>query len=183
MHKLVSSIIGLTVLGCSAAAQAADNGIYLGAGVGRATVEIDNISSGALDFDGDDTGYKIIAGIRPLDWLAIEANYVNFGEPDDSPGGVRLRTKGDGLGAYALGLFAVGPVDLFAKAGVVRWNSELRHPQLGRLDDDDGTDFAYGVGVQFRLLSLGVRGEYEVFDIDGVDKANMISLSVTYTFF
>jgi hypothetical protein len=181
MRKLVTSVIGLAVLGCSVAAHAADNGIYLGAGVGRSTVEIDNIDS-SLDFKGDDTGYKIIAGIRPLDWLAIEANYVNFGEPDDSPGGVRLRTKGDGLGAYALGLFAVGPVDLFAKAGVVRWNAELKHPQFGRLDDDDGTDFAYGVGVQFRLLSLGVRGEYEVFDIDGMDKANMFSISVMYTF-
>jgi hypothetical protein len=41
---------------------------------------------------------------------------------------------------------------------------------------------AYGVGVQFRLLSLGVRAEYEVFDVDNVEDLNMLSIGVTYTF-
>lgn len=182
MRKLVSSIIGLGALAIGTA-QAADNGIYVGVGVGQATVEIDDVEGlSALDFEGDDTGYKVIAGIRPLDWLAFEANYINFGEPDDSLAGVKLRSEGDGIAAYALGLFAAGPVDLFAKAGVLKWDSELTNPQFGRLEDADGTDLAYGVGAQFRLLSLGVRAEYEIFDIDEVDKANMISLSVTYTF-
>lgn len=179
MRKQILTALGL--LGCAAGAQAADNGIYLGVGVGQATIEIDDVA-GLADFDGDDLGYKVIAGVRPLDWLAFEANYVNFGEPDDTLAGAKLRSEGDGFAGYGLGLLAVGPVDLFAKVGVIAWDAELTNPQLGRLSEDDGTDLAYGVGAQFRLLSLGVRAEYEVFDIDEVDNANMISVSVTYTF-
>jgi hypothetical protein len=38
------------------------------------------------------------------------------------------------------------------------------------------------VGVQFRLLSLAVRAEYEMFDIDDLEDANFLSIGVTYTF-
>ena len=57
-------------------AVAADNGFYLGGSVGQANLKIDDLIGGLLpddDFDGDDTGFKLIAGIRPLDWLAVEA--------------------------------------------------------------------------------------------------------------
>ena len=71
----------------------------------------------------------------------------------------------------------VGPVDLFAKAGVV-----IVGHQGQRIRLDDGTDLAYGVGAQFRFLSLGFRAEYEIFDIEDLDDANMLSVGVTYTF-
>ena len=45
------------------------------------------------DFDGDDTAFKLIAGIRPLDWLGVEAEYVNFGEPEDTCCGLTLRGR------------------------------------------------------------------------------------------
>jgi len=180
MRKLALSIMGLTAFTFSNV-HAADNGIYIGAGIGQSTVKIDDLAL-ASDFKGDDLGYKAIVGIRPLDWLGFEANYVNFGNPDDTVAGVRLRTEGHALSAFAVGFLALGPIDVFAKGGIVSWDSEIRHAQLGKLDDDDGTDLAYGVGLQFRLLSLGVRAEYEIFDIDKVDRANMVSVSLTYTF-
>ncbi len=71
-------------------AVAADNGFYLGGSVGQANLKIDDLTGGALaddDFDADDTAFKLIAGIRPLDWLAVEAAYVNFGEPKDDVSG------------------------------------------------------------------------------------------------
>lgn len=158
------------------AAHAADNGIYVGAAIGQASVELDNALATDDDFDGDDLGYKLIVGIRPLDWLGFEASYVDFGEADDTVAGVRLESEGHGITGFAVGFLSLGPVDAFAKAGVVSWDSEI-----GSFDND-GTDLAYGVGVQFRLLSLGVRAEYEVFDIDDLDDANMISVGLTYTF-
>ena len=48
--------------------------------------------------------------------------------------------------------------------------------------EEDGTDFAYGVGAQFRVLGLSIRAEYERFDAEDVDDLNMISVGVTYTF-
>jgi hypothetical protein len=160
-------------------AMAADNGFYVGASVGQANVEIDNLAglSGA-DFKGDDTAFKLIAGIRPLDWLAVEASYVNFGEPEDTVMGTRLKADGDGVSAFAVGFLAAGPVDLFAKGGLISWDSKLASSGF----EEDGTDFAYGVGAQLRLLSLSVRAEYEIYDIEDVDKLDMISIGVTYTF-
>ena len=70
-------------------------------------------------------------------------------------------------------------------AAVVRPDTEVvLHGQIPGTYSSDypGTDLAYGVGVQFRLLSLGIRAEYERFDIDDVDDANMLSIGVTYTF-
>jgi Outer membrane protein beta-barrel domain len=159
----------------SVGANAADNGVYVGASIGQASIEADDVSAGA-DFEGDDLGFKIIAGVRPLDWLGFEANYVNFGEPDDTLGGVKIQTEGYGIAGYAVGFVGLGPVDVFAKGGVLSWDTKIDRSDL------DGTDFAYGVGVQFRLLSLGVRAEYEIFDIDDLDNSNMLSVGVTYTF-
>lgn len=173
MRKLIL-LTGL--LAASAGAHAADNGIYIGASVGRASVEIDDVLTTSTKFDGDDTGYKVIVGIRPLDWLGFEANYVNFGKPEDTLEGTKVRTEGSGLTGFGVGFLALGPVDLLAKVGVISWDTEIASI------DRDGTDLAYGVGVQFRLLSLAVRAEYEIFDIGNVDDVNMLSLGVTYTF-
>jgi hypothetical protein len=181
MRKAIQLAISILapsmLLAAGAPALAADNGIYLGASVGQSNVEIDNLSNiDAADFKGDDTAYKLIAGIRPLDWLAVEASYVDFGKPKDTVLGNRLALDGDGLSAFAVGFLPVGPVDLFAKVGLLTWDS--------RIDGfkDDGTDLAYGVGAQLRFLGLSVRAEYEIFDIEDIDELNMISIGLTYTF-
>lgn len=167
---LLSSLL---LFACGSTAMAADNGIYVGGSIGQSNVEI---REGAVDFDGDDTGFKVIAGIRPLDWLAVEANYVNFGEPKDD--GVKI--DADGISAFAVGFLAVGPVDLFAKGGLISWDSTVGAGGFRR--GDDGTDFAYGVGAQFRVWSLSLRAEYEKFDVDDIDDLNMFSVGFTFTF-
>lgn len=161
-------------------AVAADNGFYLGGSIGQANVQIDNLTGNVLpddDFDADDTAYKLIAGMRPLDWLAVEAAYVNFGEPDDTVAGFPLEAEGDGISAFAVGFLPTGPVDLFAKVGLIAWDTKVS----GIGFDDDGSDLAYGVGAQFRFLSLSIRAEYEKFEISDVD-LDMISIGLTYTF-
>jgi hypothetical protein len=159
-------------------AVAADNGFYLGGSVGQANLKIDDISDGisTADFKGDDTAFKLIAGIRPLDWLGVEAAYVNFGEPEDTVLNQKLKADGDGISAFAVGFLPTGPVDLFAKVGLISWDSKIS----GSFDDD-GTDLAYGVGAQFRVLGLSIRAEYEKFDISDVD-LDMVSVGLTYTF-
>jgi hypothetical protein len=169
------AILATALLLASTASMAADNGIYLGASLGDANVDIDQ---GLAQVDESDTGFKIIAGIRPLDWFGIEASYVNFGEPEQN--GLSVET--DGITGFGVFFLPVGPVDVFAKGGVISFDTNLKAKGFGNIYRDDGTDFAYGVGVQFRLLSLGVRAEYEKFDIDNVKDANMLSIGVTYTF-
>ena len=172
---LAAALFALPVL----PAVAADNGFYLGASVGQANLKIDDLTNGTLendDFDADDMAFKLIAGIRPLDWLGVEAAYVNFGEPEDTVLGTKLKADGDGISAFAVGFLATGPVDLFAKVGLISWDSKIS----GSFDND-GTDLAYGAGAQFRVLGLSIRAEYEKFDISDVD-LDMISVGVTYTF-
>jgi Outer membrane protein beta-barrel domain len=178
MRKLIL-LTGL--LAASTGVHAADNGVYVGAGIGQSNIQVDSIVGTIDDFDGDDLGYKVIVGVRPFDWLGFEANYVNFGEPDDTVFGAKIETEGYGLSGYAVGFLSLGPVDVFAKAGAVSWDTKIGVEGLSKTDLD-GTDLAYGAGVQVRLLSLGVRAEYEIFDIDDFDDASFLSLSLTYTF-
>ncbi len=158
---------------------AADNGIYLGASVGQSSVQYDDLD---LDFDASATGFKVIAGWRFLDWLAIEGNYVDLGSGDDNVLGERVESDVDGITLSAVGFLPVGPVDLFARVGAINWNADLEAPGLGVSGSDDGTDLAYGVGAQFRVWSLSVRGEYERFDISDADTVDLISIGVTWTF-
>jgi opacity protein-like surface antigen len=169
---LAAALFGPALL-TGAGALAADNGFYLGAGVGQANVDID---AGPIDVDGDDTGFKAIAGFRPLDFFAVELNYIDFGSIEDN--GVKV--DADAIAAFAVGFLPVGPVDLYAKAGLADSDASARVGSLRA--DSDGTDFAYGAGIQFRFLSLSARLEYEKFDLDDVDDLNMLTLGLTYTF-
>jgi hypothetical protein len=172
-----SALLGLA----ATPAIAADNGIYLGASVGQAGVSIDDSFEGEnFDFDADSTGFKAIAGWRFLDWLAVEGNYVDLGSGDDTNGGTKFESDIDGLSLSAVGFLPVGPVDLFARVGAINWDAEFS--ALGESFSDDGTDLTYGVGAQFRVWSLSIRGEYEIFDIDGPDDVDMFSVGVTWTF-
>jgi hypothetical protein len=166
------------------AAQAADNGFYLGAGVSQ--VKLDNVGddfgTGSLDdFELDDTSWKLIAGFRPLDNFAVELNYMDLGDESATIAGANFNFEAKAYAAYAVGFFPVGPVDLYAKGGLVRVETEGSGP-LGFRFDDDGTEFGYGAGVQVRLGSLGARLEYEQFDVDNTDGVEMLSLGVTWTF-
>lgn len=176
-------LIPAILLLSTVSARAADNGFYLGGSVGQANVEIENIADiNTADFKGDDTAWKLIAGIRPLDWLGVEASYVDFGEAEDTVNvqgsDVRLKADGDGISAFVVGFLPIGPVDVFAKGGLIAWDSKIAESGF----DEDGTDLAYGVGAQFRVWGLSVRAEYEIFDVEDVDDLNMVSVGVTYTF-
>jgi len=156
-------------------AVAVDNGIYLGGSIGLSEQEVDEIN-----YDADATGYKLIAGWRFLDWLAVEGNYIDFGSADDTVFGDKVKTEADGVSLSAVGFLPVGPVDLFARVGAIDWSGEVSSDLFGK-ESDDGTDLTFGFGAQFRVWSLSVRAEYEMFDIDDSD-LDMISLGVTWTF-
>lgn len=160
---------------------AADNGIYLGASVGQSGVQADDIGFDGGDFDGDATGFKAIAGWRFVDWLSVEANYVDLGSGDDTVDGEKLEVDASGITLSAVGFLPIGPVDVFARVGAINWDADVTSPSFGSISDD-GTDLTYGVGAQFRVWSLALRAEYEIFDISDADTVDMISLGVTWTF-
>lgn len=184
-----SALIGCTVVLLSAnIAQAADNGFYLGGGITQTSFDTssDFVQDAPDDFDldDDDNGYKLIAGIRPLDWFAVEANYVDFGSVTGGDNILGGQFELTGFDAFAVGFISVPFIDIFGKVGAIRWDADARVSIAG--DDfsasESGTDFAYGGGVQARLGSLAGRLEYERFEVDDTDEVAMITLGVTYTF-
>src|ERR1700704_2426538 len=86
MNMKFATLAVLGTFGLMAAApraQAADNGFYLGAGVTDTKFDANDIDSVKLD----DNSFKLIAGIRPLDWIAFEVNYVDLGSDSQDIGG------------------------------------------------------------------------------------------------
>ncbi len=157
--------------------QAADNGIYLGAAISQS--EIDDLGTG---LDIDDTGWKLIVGIRPLDFIGAELNYVDLGSERQSIGGLDARVEGTALTGYGVLFLPLPFLDLYAKAGVAYWETEGGGDLSAGVLDDDGTEFAWGVGAQVRFWSLAARLEYEAFDIGDSEGADVYSLGVTWTF-
>jgi len=167
---IVLGTFSLLALGTQASA--ADNGFYLGAGVTQTKFDADELND---DFKLDDNSFKIIAGFRPLDWLAVEANYIDLGS--ESGGGASIDSNAITASVLLLKEFQV--IDFYARAGLARWNVDTN---LGNLDDS-GNEFTYGVGVGAHFGSVGVRAEYERFKLGDFDTdVNTLSLSVTYTF-
>lgn len=176
-----ASLAASALLLLSAQTFAADNGIYLGGSLGQAGTEF-NDSELDLSFKGHDTGFKVIGGFRPLDFLGFELNYVDLGKPDDTVDSVKIESKAHGISGFAVGFLPLPFMDLFAKVGAVSWNAKVSFPELQESAKENGTDLAYGVGGQVRFGSLAARLEYERFEIEDLDKVDLISVGLTWTF-
>jgi Outer membrane protein beta-barrel domain len=181
--RLVSLLV-TTWLATPGAALAADNGFYLGGAA--SDVSSDYSVFGSVGPARDDDSFKLIGGVRPLDSLAIEANYVDLGTTRQPLGVVCItipcptETAIDSraISVSAIGMFTLPLVDLYGRVGVARWESERR---ILLAQDSEGTDPTYGAGVQVRLGSFALRVEYERFEL-GDDSADMRSIGFTYTF-
>jgi hypothetical protein len=177
MNMKFAAIAALGTLSLAAVAPqaaAADNGFYLGAGLTQTEIDIE-------DTTGDDNGFKVIVGFRPLNWLAVEANYIDLG--GDEEDGVSIDANATTVSALAIAEFGV--IDVFAKVGMANWNVDFDVEDVGGFDED-GWEPTYGVGVGAHFGSLGVRAEYEMFNTELLDEfdtdVSTLSLSFTYTF-
>jgi len=162
------------------------SGFYLGGGIGQSRMKVDttNVSGDEFKFDGNDTGYKIIAGYNfgliPLLDLGVEGSYVDFGKISNSTLLGTANTKTTGFDGFGVAALTFGPLGVFGKVGVIRWNTDVT--LLGATASESGSDGAYGVGVRFQLKAISLRAEYEVFDVSKLKDLSMASVSVLYTF-
>jgi len=180
MNTLVKKstwLVALAALGMSASAAA--QGFYVGASAMQS--RFDSGDFDVEDVDDEDTGWKLIAGLRGTSF-GLEASYAKFGEaqaPSVAVGGP-FEAKADALSLFGVGFLPVGPVDLFLKVGATRIESK---GNVGAVFfDDDSIELAYGAGVQFNMGALGLRAEYEKFDTDVIGDLDVISAGVVFTF-
>lgn len=180
MNKLLGTIAGLLLSLTHPAFAGDETGFYLGGSVGSSQL---SYKSSGNSIDDDDVGYKVFAGynfgVIPLINLAIEGSYVDFGSQTGDLSGDSYTLTSTGLQGHALAGFNMGPLGVFAKAGVMNWDSKLK----GAMDSttESGSDPAYGVGAKFQLLSFQLRAEYERLQLDDVD-VDFFSVGAAYTF-
>ena len=157
------------------------DGFYLGAGAGVATFreELDTQT-----FDSDDVAVRAFAGWRfdlvPIIDLAVEAAYTDFGRPSKTVAGQEVEFKLRGSSLAGLLIVPIGPLDLYGKGGVIAWKSD--RSASGATTSRSGTDPFYGLGVGFYLWKIGLRAEYERFQIKDTDRVEMFSVNALIQF-
>ena len=181
MRKL---LLPLLLLAFGAGAARADDLLYLGAGITRNSVK--DIAQTASDFNT--TSWKVLAGFRPISWFAAEADYIDLGSETTSFTNANAHLQYKAFTGYAVGFvpLPVPFVDVFGKVGLARWSSSGSNVALpGNFFSlsDSGTEFAWGIGAQAHMGSLGVRLEYESFSIPNTNGANVFSLDAMLSLF
>ena len=169
----IAALGALSLAAIAPQAAAADNGFYLGAGITKSEFDVGSASDSL-----DDNSYKIIAGFRPFNWLAVEGNFIDLGGESDGFG-TSLDAQAFTVSGLLIAEFAV--IDLYARLGMANWKLDAEFNNLN--GSEDGWEPTYGVGIGAHFGSIGVRAEYESFQVSDFDfDVNTVSLSVTYTF-
>ena len=172
-------------------------GFYAGAGIGESTVRSD------YGFDPDypddshphHTAYKVLAGIRPIPFVGAEAEYIDFGHPSSSDGyfdhlnGLDYNADSHPKAGVlsAVGYLPLPFIDVFAKAGVARLETNLNSyadsdPPILSRQHAWQTKAAYGGGAQAHFFgALAVRADYERINSSFGDPDAFL-VSATWTF-
>ncbi|MGD8414048.1 MAG: outer membrane beta-barrel protein [Candidatus Latescibacterota bacterium] len=152
---------------------------YIGASIGASFYDtsVEDVSGDDFKLDGNDFAWKVFGGVRTVRFLSAEGGYVDFGKIQDSEGSTALETKTTGWDLFAVGNIALGPIDVFGKAGIMWWRSDAK------IEDEPfdvtGHDFTWGLGGALRLGGLGFRAEFERVELEGDDTLMMLTAGVT----
>jgi hypothetical protein len=182
-------------------------GPYIGAAGGQADLRMDHALTDTFNnISKHDTGWQVMAGIRPLRFLGAELEYVNFGSrsyldglaPGSYPFAYTTGTIDAKAAALLAVLYAPLPVkflDVYGKVGPARLQTSVhglvQEPDLICLPDPDcghlvthgatTTDLAYGAGLQLKFGAAAIRAEYERIRVNTGDPS-LASLGLTWSF-
>ena len=164
-------------------------GLYLGGGIGdfsSAVDEIDNlddVDDVGIDFSDGDNAMKVFAGWNFNRFFAVQGDFVDFGE---SSGFVSPSVSGtsdvQGFAPSIVGTLPIGPVELFARVGMMFYEVDLNLTG-GRLVDESGEDLVWSAGIGIDILDkANLRLEYEEYDIEQLDEADALWLNFAWKF-
>lgn len=157
-----------------------DSGFYLGGSLGNAKIAFEDADGGVNDTK---TGYKVFGGYNfdlvPMVDLGIETSYVDLGTMNGNIMGESFAFSNSAWQAHLVGGIDVGPVGLFAKAGVSQWETKLSSDVFS--GSTTGSDPAYGIGAKFQAGPIQLRAEFERINLDDAD-LDFYSLGAAFTF-
>jgi len=180
MQKL---LVAAVLLLAGSAAHAAD-GFYVGAGVARSN--LDDIMGSTFSLDSNNVSWKALVGFRPIDFFAVEANYMDFGNRSGRFGVGTAAANAKAVALYGMGFIPLGVpfLDFFAKAGVA--HPELKGNFIGAGQhfyyDDQQAQLAYGAGAQANWGPVSARFEYDGFDVRRTNGLSMYTADLIWTF-
>jgi hypothetical protein len=153
---LASALVGFVSLPVLAQTDSLDRpGVFLGGNYG-------GFKARGGEFDDDRDLVEAVGGFRLNRYLALEGNYIDFGEYGSSLASADV----DGWGVAFTGrLPLTRTFGVYAKAGQFFWDAETE--VAGIRDDQDGDEPFYGVGVDFAITErVQLIAEYNRFDVD-----------------
>jgi OmpA-like transmembrane domain len=183
-------------------------GFYVGAGLGRSTInetQFDDYGNYFHHIDGQPLGWNAVVGLRPIPFLGAEAEYIDFGNshlgagPSYLVGGYPQQYLGGEAHDRAAAVFAVGYLPLpipwlepFAKLGVAQiWEHDSYSVNYNGAvgygsDTTHPSGAAYGGGVQFHFEQLAIRAQFERISgsrsYGGWNNPQLLSLGLNWTF-
>jgi OmpA-OmpF porin, OOP family len=184
--------IALTVLAAaSVAGSASAADVYIGASIGRSDYRID--TTGATRADTKDSAGKFFVGATITPHLGVEATLFDLGRasgtvPVPGVGSVSASARVRGVGVAGVLGVPVGPLSVFAKAGVahVRARTETS-VSTGLPGSESSWQPTWGVGLAYPIAGgFAVRGEWERmrarFPGAEKDDVDLLSVGVSYRF-
>jgi hypothetical protein len=149
-----TAVIAATVIAATLPMVAAAD-VTLGANLGSARMN-------AGDFEGDDTGWKVHAGLSFNEIVGAEVGYIDFGKY-----GVENRGANAITPALTLGV-PIGMLNLYAKGG---WAfADIEGLSVEEEAESSNQDPFYGAGLRVGMnRGLGLRVEYERYQFDAAD--------------
>ena len=163
------------------------SGLYVGVGLGdfstqvNDTDDLDDIDFDSIDFDADEDATKVFAGWRFNRLVSAQVDYIDFGRSRAASNLLDIDTQTKGLAPSVLGTLPLGPVELFARAGIIFYDVEVSSGN-NSLVDESGEDIVYGAGVGVVLGRVNIRGEVEVIEISELEDAEAVWISAAWRF-
>lgn len=202
---------GLAIAG-PGLAQQKDAGWYIGGGLGRTNVNIDEAglnaaattagaASAVTSSDENDTGWKLFGGYQFNKHLALELTYANLGRFNTTttitgPAGTvsgKAKLENNWSGDL-IGILPVGQgFSLFGRVGLLYSETKISAaatvpPVTVGLDTKDNDwNYKLGLGVGYEFTNnVGIRGEWERYRVSdgsgGKGDADLWSVSLRYKF-
>lgn len=225
--RMIGCALGLSLGFAAASANAGEPGWYMGISGGSATADLDqdlyddivlsafesvgDVLSGESSLDDNDMTWSIFGGYRLNSYIAIEAAYLDLGEPGYHAEGVldpfgavpplgmeaNIDFASTGFTTAFIGSLPIGEMfELHARAGIFFSDTEVTlSAGDGDVSDSEkfsgtDTDIFYGAGMAVHLgSSWSVSLDYQLFkdvgneDDTGETDVDSLTLGLIYRFF
>ena len=181
LHKVAiatCSLLSLAPLTC-----AADDGLYLGASIGSASLSED---FDGFDVDSSSTAYRLQVGWQLNEYFSVEGGYQNFGRFEQSfdvSGEILdISLKADGFTLGATGSVPLSEnFSLLGRAGAFFWDGDADINGVSQAKPED-TNLYIGVGAKFALTErVSLIGDWTRFELEDT-QSNVVSLGLLVHF-